>query len=911
MSWAQSGWWLAASIRRRWRSIVVLTLLVGVVGAVVLASAAGARRSSTALARFSAASRSGDVTVSPAFGYTPTPAQLAELRHTRNVAALAVVRFYAMKPVNAPSNVSPGAALDKAMGNVLDRSRLITGRRADLGAADEVTIGEVLARQLHRGVGGHLDFLSYSPAQLAAATANGGSGGGPPTSAEGPRLRLRIVGIVRRPGDLGDADAGGGIVILTPAFNRVYSDRIANFGVGVDIRTKHGAADVPGVLAAARRTFATSGGVSPQGGPEDVAGAQSAIDVLTLALWVFAGVVALAGVVAIGIVVTRETAPVSVEQDILRSLGVTRHQRVLMSGPQAVLVAAGGGLLAVVGAVAASPLFPVGIARRADPDPGFHVDWVVLALGVIAVATVVLLVAVIAALRNTRQSVLDATSGSSGRTSRVVETAARAGAAPAATNGLRMALEPGRGRTAVPVRSAYLGAVFGVLGITAVLVFASSLNHLVATPPLYGSTWDFQARDTNFSPTPTDDACHRKAFGLTREPGVGAVAAVCTNDIQLGGNPVTGWGFTPIRGRITPEVIAGHAPRTSGEVALGAGTLHTLGRSIGDTVQGHGPNGVTRYRIVGQVVFPKLGDPQALADGAAFTGAGLSRIFDSNNSTNRFLLGRFTRGSDRAAVEHRIAAIPGLGNPAASSVPVEVDRLRHIGWLPTTLAALLAFLALVAVGHALVTGVRRRRRDLALLKTLGFNRRQVRATVAWQASTLATVGLVLGIPFGLIIGGFVWRLVADGLGISTTPSLPIAAVVIMVPTVLLIINLLAMLPARAARAHPPGRRAPSRVRWCWTWTRRCSAERRREAGAACRLVSVPGHVSGAAGRLPGADPAARARGRGGDGGRRSRPSNAVVVPGVPGEHEPGPARGSDGGVQPERRQQPAGTTRAS
>ena len=103
-------------------------------------------------------------------------------------------------------------------------------------------------------------------------------------------------------------------------------------------------------------------------------------------------------------------------------------------------------------------------------------------------------------------------------------------------------------------------------------------------------------------------------------------------------------------------------------------------------------------------MFPKLGDPQALADGAAFTAAGLSRVFDSNNSSNRFLLGRFTPGSDHTAVEHRIAALPGLGNPAGSTVPVEVDRLRHIGWFPVTLAALLASLALLAVGHALVTG---------------------------------------------------------------------------------------------------------------------------------------------------------------------------------------------------------------
>ena len=123
--------------------------------------------------------------------------------------------------------------------------------------------------------------------------------------------------------------------------------------------------------------------------------------------------------------------------------------------------------------------------------------------------------------------------------------------------------------------------------------------------------------------------------------------------------------------------------------------------------------------------------------------------------------------------------------------------------MPTTLAALLGGLALLAVGHALVTAVRRRRHELALLKTLGFNRTQVRATVAWQATTLASVGLVIGIPAGLIVGQFVWRRVADGLGIATTAAIPTLALLITIPAVLVIVNLIALVPARAAANTRP------------------------------------------------------------------------------------------------------------
>ena len=55
---------------------------------------------------------------------------------------------------------------------------------------------------------------------------------------------------------------------------------------------------------------------------------------------------------------------------------------------------------------------------------------------------------------------------------------------------------------------------------------------------------------------------------------------------------------------------------------------------------------------------------------------------------------------------------------------------RSTGSIPRLLALGLAVGALTALGLTLAASVRRRRRDLALLKTLGFIRRQLLATVA-------------------------------------------------------------------------------------------------------------------------------------------------------------------------------------
>jgi FtsX-like permease family len=788
-------------IRRRWRSVAVLALLVGVVGAVVLATVAGARRSDSALARFNASSRTGNIEM---FVGQATAAQLRAFRGAEGVDSFARLRGEALTFARAPNLRAIGGALDTAFGTVVDRPRIVAGRAADPSAVDEVAIGETLAAQLHLRVGDHLDGESYTPKQVLGfltGTFTGGpvGPGGQPIGA-GPRFRLRIVGIARRPLDLGDRGAAGGVFVLTPAFTRKYEHSIGTFqGTILRVRTRHGAADVPQVAAAARRIFDRSPQFQFQDLAVDTQGPQNAIDVLVVALWVFAGVAALAGVVAITIVLSREISLTAVDQGTQRALGLTRSQRIAVGVLQTVPVAVSGAVVAVVGAAVASPLFPIGVARRAEPDPGLRIDGTVLALGTVAVIAGLLVLAFLAALHTTQRQRGAERSGV-GRTAAVVAAASRSGLTPVATTGVRMALEPGRGPTTVPVRSAIFGAVFGVVGVVAVLMFASSLDHLVATPGLYGWRWDFAA-------VVDDPSLFGPTKGLAHEPGLAAAARVETLNVQLDGRPVIAWGYTPLHGTISPEIITGHPPTGPDEIALGTATLDELNKTIGDRVHGQGQDGSHTYRIVATAAFPKLDTPQPLANGAALTGTGLAHLVSPTDTTNPslYLLGRIAPGAKLATVEHRVAAVArfGVERPFGTSVPVEVDRLQQVNWLPATLALLLAMLALLAVGHGLVTSVRRHRRELAILKTLGFNRHQIRATIEWQATTLATLGLIAGIPAGLIIGNLVWRHVADNVGVSTTSQIPTVALLLTIVCALTAVNLIAYFPARAAAQTRP------------------------------------------------------------------------------------------------------------
>jgi ABC-type lipoprotein release transport system permease subunit len=128
----------------------------------------------------------------------------------------------------------------------------------------------------------------------------------------------------------------------------------------------------------------------------------------------------------------------------------------------------------------------------------------------------------------------------------------------------------------------------------------------------------------------------------------------------------------------------------------------------------------------------------------------------------------------------------------------DVRNLQHVANLPALLGALVMLVALGTVAHALVTSVRRRRRDLAVLKTLGLVRRQVAATIAWQATTFAVVALSLGLPLGIAVGRWAWQLTAAALGVAAGPVVPLLAMGAAAIGMVLAVNLVAAVPGWAA-----------------------------------------------------------------------------------------------------------------
>ena len=125
-----------------------------------------------------------------------------------------------------------------------------------------------------------------------------------------------------------------------------------------------------------------------------------------------------------------------------------------------------------------------------------------------------------------------------------------------------------------------------------------------------------------------------------------------------------------------------------------------------------------------------------------------------------------------------------------------------MGSIPAFLGAGLAVGAVVALGLTLIASVRRRRRDLALLKTLGFTRRQLAAVVAWQSSVAVVIGIVVGIPLGIVLGRVLWNAFAHEINAVPASTVSGLSIVLIALGSLVLANILAAIPGRIAARTP-------------------------------------------------------------------------------------------------------------
>jgi ABC-type antimicrobial peptide transport system permease subunit len=133
----------------------------------------------------------------------------------------------------------------------------------------------------------------------------------------------------------------------------------------------------------------------------------------------------------------------------------------------------------------------------------------------------------------------------------------------------------------------------------------------------------------------------------------------------------------------------------------------------------------------------------------------------------------------------------------------DLKTLSKVAGVPATLAYIIAGAVAIVIAYGLLTAIARRRRDLAILKVMGFVRGQVRRAVAWQASALTFFSIAIAIPIGITVGRYGWRLFADQFGVVPDPVVPPYLLGMLIPLGLILANLIAIIPARAAARTKP------------------------------------------------------------------------------------------------------------
>ncbi len=778
-----------ADFRAYWRAWVGLALLVGLAGGAVTAAAAGARRSDSAYPRFLAATRAPDVQVfsdpdDPNFAQIP----FDQLSRLPQVAEAAPAVAYA---VVDPPDAALIAGRDERVGRSVQRHKLLAGRQPRPESADEVMASFTLARSHHLRVGGILSLTIAVP---------GGDDRSPVTVA------LRVVGIEASAGEFPpQTGTSTDQAWTTPAFFQAHAGELKIYDAAA-LRLRRGSRDSAAVLGEIQQ-LAGGRPANAFASTDQSVNTERSIHLQAVALWALAALLAVAALLVTAQLLIRQAHLESGDDPALRALGMSRGQLATVGMARSVVVGGLGAVVAVGLAFLLSPLTPVGLARTAEPGPGFALD--ATALGSGALATFVLVTAAAAwpswrAATATRTELRASETGGRNRASAVAEALARAAAPVAMTTGVRLALEPGRGRAAVPVRSTVMGAVIGVVALATALGFGASLDHLLATPRLYGVTWDAQVVN------PATDDVSAALPVLDQDGDVADVSfGYAGFPLVVDGVRVDGIAVAPVRGAsLAPTPVEGRLPTEPDEVMLGTRTMTALHARIGSTVRGILGDATTDpvpLRVVGRAVFPSLGDAMGLGQGLALTPAGFHYMVPVGGPKPDLILVRFRSGVDASratsALQRRVAPVRLAA--LAPARPVDLVNFGRVQSFPLVLGGLMGLFAAATLAHVLVTSIRRRRRDLAVLKVLGLGPAQVRATVAWQATTLALVAVAVGVPLGVVAGRLVWRLFAHQLGITPEPAVPLLALGLLALATMVVANLVAVLPGRSASRTQP------------------------------------------------------------------------------------------------------------
>jgi FtsX-like permease family len=823
-----------ASWRKSWRAALVIAVIGGLLGAVALGALAGARRTDTAYGRYLASINASTVMIDVPGPFLPVIQHIEHLPGSSSSGA-----WLALNATPVIDGKPDDSFLTDAIAGSLDgeyfrqdKVTVLAGHLPPAGATDEVVLTPGLARDFGVGVGGHVTW-DFSRGIFK----NGLPTDAPPVDAG--RQSFVVAAIGAAPPVLGDEFDNTESALLPPAATAQYLNGEYGFG-WVAMRLSNGDAGIP---ALQRQLASYAAELSNQYHFPvsflirrlDVVqhAAQQAIQPEVLALAVLGALALLAMLVLVGQALAQLLRNSAADSLVLRGLGMSRGQAALAAAGSGVLAVIASTAVAVAGAIALSPLAPIGEVRAYDPVRGVQVDGLVIGGG--SALLLLLLGALLGwlAWRTVRQ----AAELPPARPSAAVVSAVRFGLPVTAVTGIRYALERAAGRLRAPVRTSLAGSAAAVAAVVAALVFSASLGSLVSHPEQYGWNWTLLIQSQGgwgawSSPAAMAGLVSHQPgvtgwseFGFGQLPMAKAEAGAPAPQEAAGPLvPVLGLLQQP-GGAVEPPTTSGHPLAGEYQVELGAVTMRQFGLHIGDQIRIWPDNHL--FTVVGTVTLPSMGvshtDHVSLGSGAMIEESALVAVQElatkqpvasgsdtstSNPAAPSTVVIDVSSAADASRLAARIIKAEPDGTPGGMyELPpqqgAQIINFQQMGALPLALALGVAAAAIVALALTVMASVRQRRRELALLKSLGMQRGQLRAIVTSQAVTIMAVATLVGVPLGVAGGRWTWTTFANSIGVVPAPVVPVTTLALGIAGLIAAGALLALWPAAiAARTVP-------------------------------------------------------------------------------------------------------------
>jgi putative ABC transport system permease protein len=279
--------------------------------------------------------------------------------------------------------------------------------------------------------------------------------------------------------------------------------------------------------------------------------------------------------------------------------------------------------------------------------------------------------------------------------------------------------------------------------------------------------------------------------------------AITTN----GGSPTNGYSMPAdeaLRGDV--ELLTGHAPSNSHEVAIDATSAESHHVPLGSTIKILFQGPTREFTVVGTVGY---------GDGIKDLGGTTSAYFDT--ATAQKVLGqpgmvdridvRAADGVSQAELADRLSrmlpdgaeAVTGKAVAAENSAAVK-ENFRIVGIIFGIFAGIALFVGSFIIWNTFTMTVTQRSREIALLRAIGARRRQVLGSLLLEALGLGVLASAAGFALGIgVAQGLKWLMSTMGLALPfTTLQLAANQVLVSLAVGTGVTVLAAMVPARRA-----------------------------------------------------------------------------------------------------------------